>query len=153
LNKYPGIPYTLVGDPTGGNQQSQTEEMTCVLELQEAGIICQSARTNNFLARREAVVGYLNRLVDGQPGFLLSPNCKTLRKGFQGGYHYRKMRVVGSAQFAEKAEKNIYSHPHDGLQAACLEAEGVGTGLNQTSSQFSSSQRRKVVTLSSAGWT
>jgi hypothetical protein len=109
MNAYAGMPYTAIGDPAG-NQRSQPTEVTCMQELESAGIVCQMARTNEFVARREAVAGYLNRLVEGNPGFLLSPNCKQLRKGFQGGYHYRKIQISGTNRFAETPEKNKFSH-------------------------------------------
>ena len=62
------------------------------------------------------MAGCLNRLVDGEPGLLLSPHCKMLRKGFSGGYHYRRVRVVGDERYHDKPDKNAFSHPHDALQ-------------------------------------
>ena len=58
----------------------------------------------------------LNRMVDGLPGFVLSPTCKVLRKGFAGGYHYRRVKVTGDERYHDKPDKNAFSHPHDALQ-------------------------------------
>ena len=44
-----------------------------------------------------------NRLVDGDPGLLLSPHCKVLRNGFAGGYHYRRVKVAGDLAGGEQA--------------------------------------------------
>lgn len=61
-------------------------------------------------------------MIDGQPGFLLSRSCKTLRKGFCGGYKYERIQVSGDERYRDKPCKNRYSHPHDALQYLCLVA-------------------------------
>ncbi|MES2941878.1 MAG: hypothetical protein V4772_03295 [Pseudomonadota bacterium] len=75
----------------------------------------QSARTNDPLRRQEAVNHFLTRSCDGEASFRLSPECATLREGFNGGYHYRKLNSMAE-RYLEVPEKNGYSHPHDGLQ-------------------------------------
>lgn len=57
-------------------------------------------------------------LIDGNPGLLVSPKCKTLRKGFQGGYQYRRLQVSGD-RYTDKPDKNQYSHIHDAMQYVC----------------------------------
>jgi hypothetical protein len=64
------------------------------------------------------VAAPLGRLVDGKPGLLLSPACKVLRKGFAGGYHYRRVKVTGDERYHDMPDKNAFSHPHDALQYA-----------------------------------
>ena len=66
-------------------------------------------------ARLEAVRKPLNTMRDGEPGILVSPRCKMIRKGFNGGYRYRRMQVSGT-RFTDKPDKNEYSHPMDALQ-------------------------------------
>ncbi len=66
--------------------------------------------------RRAAVVSCLTRLVDGKPGLVVSPACRTLRTGFQGAYCYRRLRVTGDERYTDKPDKNKFSHPHDALQ-------------------------------------
>lgn len=113
---FPNEAFEAYGDPAGA-QRAQTDERTCLSIVREyARIECRSAPSNDFTLRREAVAGALNRLVGGEPGFLLSPACKTLRKGFAGGYHYRRVKVSGDERFHDKPDKNEYSHPHDALQ-------------------------------------
>ncbi len=89
---------------------------------------CKADPTNEPTIRREAVAGCLNRLVDGEPGLLLSPHCKMLRKGFSGGYHYKRVRVVGDERYHDKPDKNAFSHPHDALQYL-LSGAGEGRAL------------------------
>lgn len=114
----------VFGDPAG-SQRAQTDEKTCFEEVTAAGLRVRPARTNAFLARRGAVAWFLSKLSGGQPAFLMDPCCKVLRKGFNGGYKYRRLQVVGEERFTEEPAKNGYSHPHDALQYVALEGGGV----------------------------
>lgn len=112
----------VVGDPAG-SQRVQTDEDTCFDVVRSFGFRhAEPASTNSFLTRREAVAGYLTRLTDGQPAFLISPKCKMLRRGFLGGYRYRRIQVAGDERFTDVPDKNQFSHPHDGLQYGALRA-------------------------------
>lgn len=57
--------------------------------------------------------------------FLLDPCCTTLRKGFNGGYKYRRLQVTGEERYTEEPAKNRYSHPHDALQYVAMESGGI----------------------------
>lgn len=88
--------------------------------------------TNDPDLRTESVTAALNRMVDGKPGFVLSQNCATLRKGFSGGYHYKRVHagtVVPS--FHEAPAKDHYSHIHDTLQHAMLAMGGAEAVLHR----------------------
>jgi hypothetical protein len=115
---YRDCPQTHIGDPAGA-QRAQTDERTVFEELQRLGIRVQPAPNNSPLARWEAVRYYLGRMVDGKPGFSLSPTCKMLRKGFNGGYRFRQLQVSGETRYSEQAEKNQYSHCADALGYLC----------------------------------
>jgi hypothetical protein len=67
---------------------------------------------------------FLSKLTSGQPVFLLDSCCTVLRKGFNGGYKYRRIQVTGEERFTDEPLKNKYSHPHDALQYAALDAGG-----------------------------
>ncbi|MBE0585866.1 MAG: TerL, partial [Desulfofustis sp.] len=123
--KYKGLDYIIIGDPAG-DQRADTDETSVFDELRDLGLKCEgSPDTSNSSKRRwEAVRFYLNRLIDGKPAFLLSPTCKVLRKGFNGGYQFRRMQVAGSPRYSKKADKNKWSHPHDALQYLCLYLRG-----------------------------
>lgn len=107
------------GDPAGADP-AQTDESTCFQVLNESGFRMAPTHTNAFLPRREAVAGYLTRMDGGEPSLLLSPRCRTLRKGFLGGYHYRRVQVPGKQIYRDEPDKDDFSHPHDGLQYLAL---------------------------------
>jgi hypothetical protein len=131
LAKYPGFTVSSFGDPAG-NQRAQTDEKTCMDELRAAGIPTEAAPTNEFMARRECVAGFLSRLVDGDPGFILSPSCGTLRRALAGRYMFERVQVTGEDRFKDQPAKNKYSHPADALQYLCLGCDPVITSRTRT---------------------
>jgi hypothetical protein len=118
MNKYAGCRFESVGDPAGVNR-SQTDERTCFQELLEVGIASEPADTNDFIPRRESVAFFMNRMSGGEPGFVLSPSCRQLRKGFLGGYRYERLKVAGE-RYRDRPVKDKFSHPQDALQYLCL---------------------------------
>lgn len=141
LNKYAKHKLESIGDPAGQNR-AQTDERTCFQELLEAGIPTVPANTNDFIPRRESVAFFLNRMAGGEPGFLLDGRCKTLRKGFIGGYRYERMRVAGEI-YKERPVKDRFSHIHDALQYACLRVRTTTAPV----------KARAIKKPSSKGWT
>lgn len=124
---FPSVPldkFDFYGDPAG-DQRAQTDETTPFQILRTHGIQARPTNTNDPVVRIEAVEGMLNRMVDGLPGFLLDPSCKTLRQGFRSGYQYRRLQVSGEARYEDKPFKNKFSHPHDALQYMAI---GAGEG-------------------------
>lgn len=109
-NTYQFLDY---GDPAG-NSKSQTDEKTCFQILKAKGIDIKSG-IQSPTSRLEAVRKPLNTMVDGEPGFLLHPRCKVLRKGFMGRYQFRRLKVSND-RYTDKPDKNEYSHIHDALQ-------------------------------------
>lgn len=106
-------------DPAG-SAASQTDQQSCLEVLNDAGIDTIGAPTNALEPRLSAVRDFLCRLVDGEPGFIMSRHCPTLRKGFNGGYKYERIKVSGDERYKDKPCKNRYSHIHDALQYLCL---------------------------------
>ena len=108
----------VFGDPAG-DQRSQVDKRTAFQVLRAAGIDARPAPTNDFRLRVEAVMRNLKRLtMAGEPGLIVSPRCKYLRRACAGGYKYRLMQVVGEERFAELPDKNSYSHVAEALQYA-----------------------------------
>jgi hypothetical protein len=66
----------------------------------------------------------LTKMVEGKPAFLVDRRCSMLIKGFEGGYSYKRMEVSGE-RYADKPDKNMFSHIHDSLQYMML---GAGEG-------------------------
>lgn len=125
---YPGRKFTFCGDPAG-DQRAQTDAMTPFLMLKSEGINAYPAWTNDPLIRIGAVAQPMKRLDSvGQPGFLVGPKCKMIRKALNGGYKYRRIMVSGDAKFTDVPDKNRYSHPADGLQYLALSL-GEGTAV------------------------
>lgn len=105
----------LWGDPAG-DAEAQTDENTPFRILRAQNIDATPAPTNDTGLRYGAVDASLTRLIDGQPGLLVHPDCKQLRKALAGGYCFRRLAVAGGTRYADKVEKNMYSHVAEALQ-------------------------------------
>lgn len=113
---YPGCELRAFGDPAG-DDRSQVDERTPMQVMRAAGVPIIGAPTNDPVLRREAVVANLTQLtMTGQPGLVISPRCPTLRKAMAGGYKFRRMQVVGEERYADRPDKNMYSHVAEALQ-------------------------------------
>jgi len=122
--KYWGYDIVGYGDPAG-SARSQTDESTCFDVLHSAEIGLQnviSAPTNSIVARVSAVDNFLCKMVNGEPGLLLSPNCRYLRKAFNGDYHYalEKSFRGGQQEAKDMPVKNFSSHIMDSCEYLCL---------------------------------
>ena len=144
---YPGHDIISWGDPAGSARSQKVEENCYEIQAQE-GIPTESALSNDPTYRLENVDFFLIRMSDGEPGFVLDPQCKTLRKGFLGGYQFQRIQVAGDARYKDVPNKNRYSHSHDGLQyLADLAKNGTVKALNTRSAT-------EIITgINPAGWT
>ncbi len=119
-----GCEFLIFGDPAG-TQRSQVDERTPFDILRASGMDARPAPTNDPMLRREAVALPLSRLVDGQPGLVVSPACRTLIKGMAGAYCYRRVQVLGEERYRDEPDKNRYSHVCDAAQYLMI---GAGEG-------------------------
>ena len=127
---YGGLELEGWGDPSG-DIRSQTDETTPFQVLRAQDILLRPTYTNDFMIRREAVGNLLSELtMSGRPKLVISPRCRVLRKALAGGYKYRRMDVSGIEKYAEKPDKNHFSHVAEALQYLCL---GLGYGRTVTS--------------------
>lgn len=114
------------GDPAGKERGYREESAFdlmneyCPLDPAHPEVRWLPAPTNDPLMRLEAIRNGLDRLVDGDPGILVSPKCRTTRKGFNGGYHYKYLRSGDGSQTQETPNKNKFSHIMDAWQYAVL---------------------------------
>lgn len=129
---YYGYSFVSWGDPAGVQRSQKVEENCYEIQAME-GIPTESAMSNDITYRLENVDYFLMRMIDGEPGFQLSPTCKILRKGFNGGYQFERVQVAGDARYKDKPMKNRYSHPHDGLQYLADLAKNGITGMTERS--------------------
>lgn len=132
--RYKDFTTEIYGDPSG-DIRAQTDETTPFQILQGRNISAFPAPTNDPVIRREAVAGALTRMIDGQPGLLVSPRCKVTRKGMAGGYAYKRVQVTGDERFHDKPDKNKFSHPCEAGQYMMVGA-GEGDRVIGTSSSW-----------------
>jgi hypothetical protein len=126
--KYPDYRFEDFGDPAGEQRSPMTadrEQKTCFDILRAKGIDIRGAE-QNLTSRLECVRKPLNTLVDGRPQLQLHSRCKKLRKGFNGRYCYKRVKIAGAAErYHDEPDKNEYSHPHDGLQYVATSVFGL----------------------------
>lgn len=125
---YPDWPIAGIwGDPAGGQRQSgDVEERTSFQILNAMGIAAEPAPGNNdFVLRSETFAAPMTRFIDGEPGMLIHSDCTVTRKGLQGGYAFKRVKVAGDERFRDMPDKNKYSHPCEAGQYLVL---GAGEG-------------------------
>jgi hypothetical protein len=88
-------------------------------------VIAEPAYTNDFTVRSETVAKQLMLMLDGAPGFLLHPDCRVTRKGMQGAYKFRRLKVAGDERYQYEPLKNAWSHPCEAGQYLMM---GAGEG-------------------------
>lgn len=113
IEHFPGMEFLDVGDPAGA-AGAQTDARSCFDVMRAKGIEIYPGEIT-LKIRLESMKRPLNTMIDGGPGMVVDPKCKDLRKGFQGGYCYRRMQISGE-RFSLVPDKNRYSHPHDAAQ-------------------------------------
>lgn len=125
--KYAGFKFEDYGDPSGEARKDVSmdqDEQTCFQILHGQGILVQ-ASLQNLIMRLESVKLPMNSLVGGKPQLIVHSRCKKIRKGMQGRYQYKKMKIVGSEErYQDTPDKNSYSHIHDALQYVAVKIFG-----------------------------
>ena len=110
------------GDPSGISRMP-TDEDTCfnILHSAEIGLSnIMEAPTNAIVPRVGAVENFINKMVNGEPGLLISPNCHFIRKAMNGAYHYGKDPKGRGDETKESPVKNFASHIADSFEYLCL---------------------------------
>lgn len=123
--EFPGYAVEAVADPAAVNATEGNDDPWIDIVSLAADIHIEAALTNNVNTRIGAVEDLLEEMIDANtPRYLLDPSCKILRKGFNSGYAYKKIKNgakrVEDEQFNETPNKNAYSHPHDANQYLAL---------------------------------
>jgi hypothetical protein len=139
----------IYGDPAGGQRQAgDVDERTSFAILIANNIAAEPAPGNNdFVLRSEAFSAPMKRFIDGEPGMLIHPDCQVTRKGLQGGYAFKRVKVAGDERYRDMPDKNKYSHPCEAGQYLVLGA-GEGVRVMSTTTPESSKDieafRRKM---------
>ena len=117
------------GDPAGADP-TQVDDITCIETMNRLGINIipapvtpygQRGYHNSSVTRINNVSEVLNRRIGSAPAIIVDPSCKVLIGGFNGDYHYRRMRLDGAAEEdAKYTDEPDKGHPvsdvHDALQ-------------------------------------
>lgn len=106
------------GDPSG-TAGDEGETAFDILKT-ETGWNWKPAPTNDAEIRREALRGPLARMIDGEPGILVSSTCGKIRKGLVSGFHYKFMASSNGAVTHDQPAKNSYSHVCEALEYLVL---------------------------------
>lgn len=120
------FPYCKIGvsraDPSGIAGDTIMEELSCIGELISLGVETHPAQTNDIDPRIGSVRFFLNTMIDGQPGLIVSrEGCPGLIKGFVKDYMFKRVKVGGEERYKDSPHKNMSSHRHDALQYILLE--------------------------------
>lgn len=117
------------GDPTGGSKGQGTDHTPFSIFLKNGISVVPAPGNNSIELRLNAVQSQLDKMVDGRPGLLISPNARVLKTGMAGGYHFAKIK--GQHRYHEMPDKSDrYADYCDALQYACL---GAGLGISMLS--------------------
>ena len=112
---FPSHDVDIWGDPAG-SWASQNDERTYFDILKAEGIFIKPSPGLRIPERVEAVISTLERNISGHPALSVSPCCKVLLRGMNGGYRYRQLNTSGGGRYDDKPEKNRYSDVQDALQ-------------------------------------
>jgi hypothetical protein len=125
--KYSKFKIEDYGDPAGKQMSALSrdkDEKTC-FDILHGKKIYIEASEQNLTIRLESVRKPLNSLVRGKPQLQIHPRCKVSRKGFQGRYQYRRLKIAGTEErYHAEPDKNAYSHPHDAIQYVAVKTFG-----------------------------
>jgi len=114
--KFPGFTFRFWGDPSGSYKRENDNRSA--FDIFEAnGIHVRKAdQGNRRTIRIETATHIFNRMVNGQPACLVSPNCPTVISGLAGGYVFRRKQISGAPSYEEEPDKSSpFSHPIDAL--------------------------------------
>lgn len=115
--KYSSCPLVASLDPA--NAKDSYTGLSPSQHIEDRGISVYMPKTNDPKTRIAAVENLLNKRIGG---LLIDKRCTLLIQAMQGGYRYKRLRVLGSVEdvYDPKPEKNNHSHIADALQYACL---------------------------------
>lgn len=117
----PGVSFVFIGDPSGDNRAA-TDGRTTFQVYRLAGIGARAASTNDPQVRRDALTRPLTRLINGEPGLLLSPKMAFLRKALAGAWCYRRVQIGGTERYKDEADKNEFSHVGEAAEYGLMDS-------------------------------
>jgi hypothetical protein len=134
---YKGFQFEIWGDPSGANRGQGTDDTPFKI-MRANGMAAVPTATNDPLIRRASIINPMKRLcMDGQPAFMVTPDCKMWRKGLAGGFTYKRIQIAGDEKYHDMPDKNKYSHI---CEAAEYALQGNGEGVASIVSESQASQ-------------
>jgi hypothetical protein len=133
----PGASIEFYGDPRGGDGNQANEETAFDVFAKFGMRIYPATSDNNPELRRSTVEGVLEK----RGGFGINPGCLVAKRGFAGGYHYRKMKGIGGI-YSPKPVKNSYSHIVEAVENGLI---GGGEGYATVASPVRQTPRNVKV--------
>lgn len=123
-SKYPQMTFEDIGDPAG-EKRGETDMKSCFEILHGKNIPIRGG-LQDVTIRIESVKKPMNNLIQGKSQLQVHRRCKVLRKGFQGRYQYKEVKVSGAqVRYHDRPDKNMWSHPHDALQYVATKVFGA----------------------------
>lgn len=123
FQNYPGLTAEFWGDPRGGDG-TQATETTAFDVYQRLGMrVFNATEDNSPELRRSTVESVLER----RNGFGINPKCLVAKRGFAGGYHYRKIKGL-AGMYSPRPVKNAYSHIIEAVENGLI-GGGEGTSV------------------------
>ena len=143
VNEYgfPSAPHINFGDPAGANY-NEVVSVSAIQTFNRYGILTKPAPATNgnrTQIRVDCVSELLRRNYRGRAAVQISSKCPMLRKGFNGYYCYRRLKVSGvegDERYTEEPDKNEFSHVHDAFQYLCMGAFKSGVDFSMPQDTF-----------------
>jgi hypothetical protein len=98
-------------------QRSQVDEKTIAQAIQQRGYTVVKASTNSPERRITAVEQLLMRVIDGEPGFRIDPECTHYANSLEWGYRFKKAPAGAESTTPDKTH---HSHINDAGQYLAL---------------------------------
>ncbi len=139
------IPWIMV-DPSAFMPHDTDEVAWAEIFEEKTGIPCIPAESNALERRLNAVSGRLRRFlpmdgrnvpkaarggVQGRPAMLISPEQRVLRRGFNSGYMFEKVKIGKTERLRDVPAKTAESHPHDAWQYLTMGCDGEAAALSR----------------------
>jgi hypothetical protein len=104
---------TIWGDPSG-DFKGQNDDNVPFQIFRAHHLPVRPAPSILFSVRLQAMEAVFTRMTEGKPSIVIDPRCTTLIAALDGGWHYRRLKVMGE-RYVDQPEKDEYSDPADAL--------------------------------------
>lgn len=125
-NKFKGAQWIDFCDPAGAQRDTRTSR-TCIDILKDHGIHAKFRRTHSVAYGINVIMRQLRLNLNGQPVFIIDPECEALIEAFAGGYANKK---DVADQEINPVKDGYYDHIMDALRYAMVNIREYKEELN-----------------------